>query len=150
MERKTINEVIAQVRKRIDEKKQYVKNRCVTQEFYADIDCYEQLAEWLEKFKQYKDAEEQGLLLRLPCPIGTTVYIIDRQFWIDSDGCKECVYYYNDTVEHSCGYDEDCPACTKVYEKKFDLDMLDEVGKTIFLTQAEAEQALEKMKAGAK
>lgn len=36
---------------------------------------------WLKvyfKLKDYEDAEEQGLLLRLPCKVGDTVYLIDR------------------------------------------------------------------------
>lgn len=37
---------------------------------------HEQLAEWLEELKSYKDLEEQGLLVRMPCPIGTTVWDI--------------------------------------------------------------------------
>lgn len=35
-----------------------------------------QLAEWLEELKSYKEAEEQGLLVRLPCPVGTIVWDI--------------------------------------------------------------------------
>lgn len=35
-----------------------------------------QCAEWLEELKSYKEAEEQGLLVRLPCPVGTTVWDI--------------------------------------------------------------------------
>lgn len=35
-----------------------------------------QLAEWLEELKSYKEAEEQGLLVRLPCFVGTTVWDI--------------------------------------------------------------------------
>ena len=35
-----------------------------------------QLAEWLEELKSYKEAEEYGLLVRLPCPVGTTVWDI--------------------------------------------------------------------------
>lgn len=35
-----------------------------------------QLAEWFEELKSYKEAEEQGLLVRLPCPVGTTVWDI--------------------------------------------------------------------------
>lgn len=35
-----------------------------------------QLVKWLEELKSYKDLEEQGLLVRLPCPIGTTVWDI--------------------------------------------------------------------------
>lgn len=36
---------------------------------------------WLKvyfKLKDYEDAEEQGLLLRLLCKVGDTVYLIDR------------------------------------------------------------------------
>lgn len=31
-----------------------------------------------EKLADYEEAEEQGLLLRLPCKVGDTVYLIDR------------------------------------------------------------------------
>ena len=36
------------------------------------IECardHEQLAEWLEELKSFKEAEEQGLLVRLPCKV---------------------------------------------------------------------------------
>lgn len=29
------------------------------------------------KYRQWKDAEEQGLLLRLPCKVGDTIYLVD-------------------------------------------------------------------------
>lgn len=32
----------------------------------------------IEKLATYEDAEEQGLLLRLPCKVGDPVYLIDR------------------------------------------------------------------------
>ena len=35
-----------------------------------------QLADWLEELKRYKDLEEQGRLLVLPCRVGDTVYEI--------------------------------------------------------------------------
>ena len=31
----------------------------------------------LEELKQYRIAEEQGLLLRLPCKVGNAVYLVD-------------------------------------------------------------------------
>ena len=34
------------------------------------------LADWLEELKRYKDMEEQGRLVVLPCKIGDTVYEI--------------------------------------------------------------------------
>ena len=36
----------------------------------------EQLACWLEELKRYRDLEEQGRLLVLPCKVGDTVYEI--------------------------------------------------------------------------
>lgn len=39
---------------------------------------HEQLAEWLEELKSCKDLEKQGLLVRLPCKVGDTVYCIDN------------------------------------------------------------------------
>lgn len=30
---------------------------------------YRQIAKWLEEFKNYKQAEEQGLLVKLPCKV---------------------------------------------------------------------------------
>lgn len=37
------------------------------------------LTEILEKLGEYEDAEEQGLLLRLPCGIGTDIYYIPSE-----------------------------------------------------------------------
>ena len=37
---------------------------------------YNKLAEWFEELKSYKDLEEQGLLVRLPCKVGDTMYDI--------------------------------------------------------------------------
>ena len=114
--------------------------------FDLDITCKPSEAQKIlrlaEKLKAYEDAEEQGLLLRLPCPIGTKVYSIDRQIWIDEYGCRDCVYY---DVDGFCDFEEENPACTKVFETKFEFNMRDDLSKTIFLTKGEAEAALKKM-----
>ena len=95
-------------------------------------DC-EQLAEWLEKSKYYEDLEEQGLLLRLPVPIGTTVY--NTTWWDDKyeivtvNGKK----YSRSVRKH------------KVTKSTFGLLDIKEWGKTVFLTQEEAEQKLKEM-----
>lgn len=70
------------------------------------------LSNALFKLAEYEDAEEQGLILRLPCKVGDTVY---RAYTIPS---------------------------RIVIKKKFDLSMVDSFGKTVFLTKEEAEQAL--------
>ena len=95
-------------------------------------DC-EQLAEWLEKSKYYEDLEEQGLLLRLPCKIGTTVY--NTRWWDDvtekvkADGKT----FYRTVHKH------------KVSKSTFSLLDIYAFGETVFLTQAEAEQKLKEM-----
>ena len=95
-------------------------------------DC-EQLAEWLEKSKYYEDLEEQGLLLRLPVPIGTTVY--NTTWWDDKyeivtvNGKK----YSRSVRKH------------KVTKSTFGLLDIKEWSETVFLTQEEAEQKLKEM-----
>lgn len=47
------------------------------------IDCakeHEQLAEWLEELKRYKDSEQQGLFFRLPCRVGDYAVFSDGDF----------------------------------------------------------------------
>lgn len=39
----------------------------------------EQLAQWLEELKEYKELEEQGRLLKLPCKIGDTLWWISNE-----------------------------------------------------------------------
>ena len=75
-----------------------------------------------EKLREYEDLDEQGLLLRLPCKIGDIVYMIINQ----RDN-------YDDTIYQI------------VSATMFELSMIDNIGKTVFLTQAEAEQKLKEI-----
>lgn len=95
----------------------------------------EQYCEMLEgELKTYKDAEEQGLLLRLPCKVGTPVYMVATDCGGDTLDCRR-------------GECEGCPYLYSFVEKNsFDTYMVDDVGKSVFLTKEEAEAALEKMK----
>ena len=54
-----------------DSVENYMKDNCI-----KCAEEHEQLAEWLEELKSYKEAEEQGLLVRLPCKVGDTMYDI--------------------------------------------------------------------------
>lgn len=51
---------------------------------YIDLSCESEYNDWItditEKLAEYEDLEEQGLLLRLPCKVGDTVYIITHVF----------------------------------------------------------------------
>lgn len=75
----------------------------------------------LEKLAEYEDLEEQGLLLRLPCNVGDTVYVLaecknvnlvlDGTMYDSSGGYGTATGYYcpyelNDTCPHI--YCDDC------------------------------------------
>ena len=94
-----------------------------------DAEEHEQLAEWLEELKSYKEAEEQGLLVRLPCPIGTTVWDI-------------CGMDIRENVLSGieCGKDG------KQFLWANHDEWLGELNDLVFLTREEAEKKLEEMK----
>ena len=82
----------------------------------------------IQKLAEYEDLEEQGLLLRLPCKVGDTVYIIysDKETSFIEEPIVKDVSTHRIWIESRC-YD------------------YSDIGKTIFLTQAEAEQKLKEM-----
>lgn len=80
----------------------------------------------VNKLAKYEDAEEQGLLLRLPCKVGDTVYKLGYPVRLDKKG------NFKTTT-----------AWKEVYESKFECSMVEDFSKTIFLTREEAEKALE-------
>ena len=89
------------------------------------------------KLCDYEDLEEQGLLVRLPCKVGDTVYVPTRNFIselriivisVDMHG----IYFgwkLNSGIYHNLN--------------GFSINKL---GKTVFLTHEEAEKKLEEMK----
>ena len=52
----------------------------------------EAIARANEVLKSYKDAEEQGLLLKLPCKVGDTVYSVTRDFISEYTICSIEMY----------------------------------------------------------
>lgn len=86
---------------------------------------HNQLAEWLEELKSFKEAEEQGLLVRLPCNVGDTVY----KLWYYDGKPYKIQQHVTRTLSEICG----------LIESK-------NLGKTVFLTREEAEKKLEEMK----
>ena len=97
-----------------------------------------------EKLRKYEDVEEQGLLLKLPCKVGDTVYAYCSEFGI-IPYVVDCIVI-NEHITFQCssysGPIGDCPSeCLDEIEP----DITD-FGKTVFLTQAEAEQKLKEMK----
>ena len=135
MERLTIDEVIEHCNKTCDMTEKIAKARGHELESIESNQFWEhyQVRAWLKELKQYKNLEEQGLLLRLPCKVGTSVYMVAQ----DCGG---------DTLDCMRG---DCEGCPYLYsfveENKFEAYMCDDISKTVFLTKAEAEQKLKEM-----
>ena len=109
------------------------------------LDCEESRVKSLKKkLKEYKDLEKQGLLLRLPCKVGDTIYVngilgvgeveeykVIRVDYHSNLATKRSEFYIEALLvsnpENSIGF----------YDK--------EIGKTVFLTQEEAERKLKEM-----
>ena len=83
----------------------------------------------LEELKAYKDAEEQGLLIKLPCKVGDTVYTACS--WGIESGVVGSIQLISD----------------RVFVNNIQGAMIGEA-YNIFPTKAEAEQALAEKKGG--
>ena len=108
-----------------------------------DAEEHEQFAEWLEELKSYKEAEEHGLLMKLPVPLGTTVYTLSTIFDCIND--YDCKSYQ----KWKCKEDIPCEYEKRSYhikETEFGFVMAHSIGETVFLTREEAEKKLEEMK----
>ena len=92
---------------------------------------------WLQayfKLKDYENADEQGLLLRLPVPIGTTVYKFEPL-------AKGTERYIKTTIT---GYEVFDNSIWFTFANGLGRN-IEDFGKYVFLTQAEAEQKLNEM-----
>lgn len=90
----------------------------------------------VDKWEEYKQLEEQGRLLKLPCKVGDTVYAITRDFISEYTICS--IEKYNEGFVFIWR----CEKGIYINVRGFtDYD----IGKTVFITQAEAEQKLKEM-----
>ena len=104
-----------------------------------------------EKLSDYEDAEEQGLLIRLPCKVGDTVYVVTSPFNVFDDieydeNMKDEVYeaYVSSVSFYKSGeqyriYAKATNHFIGVYFRECDF------GKTVFLTESKAEAKLKEM-----
>ena len=81
---------------------------------------HEDIRKVLRKLAEYEDLEEQGLLLRLPCKVGDTVYHVVQGRIVEVSNVD--LFFL----------------LLSVAENRFN--------KTVFLTKAEAEQKLKEMR----
>lgn len=100
-----------------------------------------------DRLAEYEDAEEQGLLVRLPCKVGDSYFIIRK--YCDEHG--ELPYATEHWGSDCLGCSEACNGEFRIKEGRFNdvaqiVTFAKSIGKTIFLTEEEAEKALEEMK----
>lgn len=96
---------------------------------YRMLGKVEELEKQLRELRHYKRLEKQGLLLRLPCKVGDTIYFVDFE---ENDFDKATI----ESIEFG--------------RNGFMINSDYEIGtylsaENLFLTKKEAEQALEKM-----
>lgn len=100
---------------------------------------------WLKayfKLKEYEDLEEQGLMLRLPCKIGDKIFLDFAGFGKDVDKFTVKDFHLDCFKDGEttlfCDYESNDRT---LYGQ---IDAM-EFGKTVFLTQDEADQKLKEM-----
>lgn len=103
------------------------------------------IAKAIDKLAEYEDLEEQGLLLRLPCKVGDTLYIIEPRFYnyekhegVQKGICKG--YELNDRYGWVVKVELEKGGKNTLYFYNFS-----KFGKTVFLTREEAEAKLKEM-----
>ena len=93
----------------------------------------------IKKLATYEDLEEQGLLVRLPCKVGDTVYVPTRNF------ISELRIIMISVDMHGAYFG--WKLNSGIYPN-LDGFSINKLGKTVFLTREEAEKKLEEMKNG--
>lgn len=73
----TIDEAIEQERSKVDSMVKHSERHCVTQEFFANVEYHEQLAEWLEELQNLK-AENTYLHDEMQA-IGATIDMLEEE-----------------------------------------------------------------------
>lgn len=106
----------------------------------ADVNYPTYIGEAVDKLAAYEDAEEQGLLLRLPCKVGDTIYEVsyeNRKYIIREHVVNQFVYisYREPRIEIYCER-----------ENGFLLSSITgKLDEGLFLTREEAEAKLKEM-----
>lgn len=97
----------------------------------------DRLTLWLKELKRYKDLKEQGLMIVLPCKVGTKVYGIYMAcpsdfkpgYCIDHDGsCENCHH-----------------RVPVILKRTFSIQDIPNFSKTVFATREAAEETLKEM-----
>ena len=137
MERLTLDNAIKYIKEvarknRINKEKNTI---ILPNSFISSNDCadkYGQVAKWLEELKSYKDLEEQGLLVRLPCKLNGTLYSVNYSNKTIAENTIIKISI-NDHVKRFYCIDDN------LRERIF---FSRRIGENVFLTREEAEKKL--------
>lgn len=128
----------------------------------GDISGFEIGTKWIEKIAsdgdilhrltELEDKIMDGTLIELPCKIGDTIYQIYKD-------CSNCPHFKENDWEYDCWCDFDGEESKTIFkfdgdkdcvyiieETEFTYNHIKDFGKDLFLTKAEAETKLEKLK----
>ncbi len=102
----------------------------------------------IRKLAEYEDLEEQGLLPKPPCKVDSEVWYIDKYADLDIGIVRGVVdgYLWFRTCGFALNVVWDKPIMGHFGYKRKEVPF-SEIGKTVFLTQSEAEEALKGMEA---
>ena len=122
------------------------KEKKLVQDTDELLEMYNDIVKDLEKLKEYQQLEEQGTLIKLPFKAGDWVYLISENF---IEPCTVEAIFLSDYMDKEWNHSnmaeiyynrEDCPyVSTEIY--------FTDIGKTVFLTESEAEAKLKDIKA---
>lgn len=100
-----------------------IRNKHTGEVLAYRVKCHKDV-EAVQKLGRLEDLEEQRKLLKLPCAVGDTVYVLR----IDNE-----VYMMNNEK------------VWKIAEERFEIRHFDCIGKTVFLSREEAKAALKEL-----
>lgn len=112
--------------------------------YVADNPTVERCVKVIDKLGEYEDAEESGLLVRLPCKVGDTVYYINTVPHIalyqntiyKAEVARIVTTHLGTSIVIQIHNDYGCT----------EIPNINDIGKTVFLTREEAGKALEEDK----
>ena len=99
----------------------------------------------MEKLADYEDAEEQGRLVILPCKVGDKIFLDFAGFGKDVDKFTVKDFHLDCFKDGETTLFCDYESNDKTLSGQIDVM---EFGKTVFLTQAEAEAKLKELRGG--
>ena len=110
-----------------------VENATKTVNIMPETPLEKAVADCMTDYLKMRKAEEHGLIARLPCAIGSMVYAVTRDFISEYTICDIEVYKEGFFLNWKCE--------KGIYSNIRGFTNHD-IGKTVFLTREEAEQAL--------